>query len=115
MNKLDIPRIEKKLGDVKLSEQNYEEALKHYKDSVISIKLLFDDEGFLTEEKATELIEEVGIPVHLNLALCYLQMEDWNNVIHYSNKVLELKPDNLKAIYRRCRAYLKLKDVIINY
>jgi tetratricopeptide (TPR) repeat protein len=113
--KLEIPRIEKKLGDVKLSEKDYEAAIHHYKNSIMALKILFDDEQYnngLDDLKAAELIEEIGIPVHLNLAYCYLQLEEkWESVIYYCNKVLELKPDQLKALYRRCKAYLKLKNV----
>jgi len=110
----EIPRIEKKLGDVKNSEKNYDEAIIHYKNSIMALKILFDEDTSLLEDekKATDLIEEVGIPVHLNLAFCYLQLEDWKNVINFCNKVLELKPDHVKALYRRCKAYLKLKEVI---
>jgi tetratricopeptide (TPR) repeat protein len=114
-SKFEIPRIEKKLGDVKNSEKNYEEAITHYKNAIMALKILFDEDTSLSEDekKATDLIEEVGIPVHLNLAYCFLQLEDWKNVIFYCNKVLELKPDQLKALYRRCKAYIKLGDVII--
>ncbi len=112
-DKFEIPRIEKKLGDVNNSEKNYEEAIAHYKNSIMALKILFDDEKSLAEDekRATDLIEEVGIPVHLNLAFCFLQVEDWESVIYYCNKVLELNPENVKAIYRRCKAYLKLKEV----
>lgn len=112
-SKFEIPRIEKNLGDVKRSEKYYEEAITHYKNSIMALKILFDEEASLSEDekKATELIEEVGIPVHLNLAFCFLQLEDWKNVIFYCNKVLELQPDRVKAIYRRCKAYLQLREV----
>lgn len=116
-DKFEMPRIEKKLGDVKISEKKYEEAIHHYKNAIMVLKILFDEESSLVEDekKATELIEEVGIPVHLNMAFCFLQMEDWKNVIFYCNKVLELKPNHLKALYRRCKAYLHIKDVSFGY
>jgi tetratricopeptide (TPR) repeat protein len=113
-NRLEIPRIEKNLGDVKISEKNYEDAISHYKNSIMALKILFDDEKFSEDEKkATEIIENVGIPVHLNLAFCYLQLQDWINVEFYCTKVLELKPQQLKALYRRCKAYLNLKKVYL--
>jgi hypothetical protein len=44
----------------------------------MALKILFDEESTLLEDekKATELIEEVGIPAHLNMSLCYLQLEE---------------------------------------
>ncbi len=113
-NRFEIPKIEKNLGDICSSQKNYLEAIHHYKNSIMALKIIFDEETSLEEDnekRATELIEEVGIPVHLNLALCYLKIEDWKNVIYYCNKVLELKPDHIKAIYRRCIALIKTKDV----
>jgi hypothetical protein len=61
INKLELPQFEKKLGDINNKSNNYLEAIKHYKNAIIALKLLFDEEGLLTEEKATELIEEVGV------------------------------------------------------
>lgn len=111
-SRLEIPRIEKNLGDVKISEKKYEEAIPHYKNAIMALKILFDDEKFAEDEKkATELIENVGIPVHLNLAFCYMQLQDWNNVEFYCTKVLQLKPGQLKALYRRCKALLNLNKV----
>ena len=111
----EIPRIEKKVGDAKNAEKNYEEAIHHYKNSIIGLKKLFDEDTSLAsdDKKATDLIDEIGIPVHLNLAFCFLQLEDWKNVVFYANKVLELKPGHVKALYRRCKAFLKLEDVNI--
>jgi hypothetical protein len=61
INKLELPMFEKKLGDIKNKSHNYEEAIKHYKNSIIALKMIFDEEGLLTESKATELIEEIGV------------------------------------------------------
>jgi hypothetical protein len=49
------------------------------------------------------------------MAFCFLEVKDWKNVIEYCNKVLEIREDDLKAIYRRCRAYLSIgiKEVYI--
>ncbi len=110
---LEIPRIEKNLGDAKISEKNYEDAISHYKNSIMALKIIFDNENFSEDDsKATELIEDVGIPVHLNLAFCYMQLEDWINVEFYCTKVLQLKPGQAKALYRRCKANLNLNKVL---
>lgn len=42
------------------------------------------------------------------MAYCYMQLKEWENVILYCDKVLEIKKDDFKAIYRRCRAYLSI-------
>jgi hypothetical protein len=53
--------IEKKLGDKKLEEKNYEEAINHYKNSILSIKLIFDEDDLINEEKASNLIEKIAV------------------------------------------------------
>ena len=113
-NKLEVPSIEKRQGDNFLKDKNYHEALHHYKSAIVALKIVFDDEELNLandEEKATALINEVGIPSHLNSALCYLNLEDFVNVVFYCTKVLELDQDNVKALYRRCKANIKLEKV----
>ena len=40
-----------------------------------------------------------------------MQLKEWENVILYCDKVLEIKKDDFKAIYRRCRAYLSMGEI----
>ena len=42
----------------------------------------------------------------MNLALCYLKIGAYSEVITYANKILDVQPQNVKAIYRRAIAYL---------
>lgn len=48
------------------------------------------------------------------MAYCYLEKKDWENVITYCNKVLEIKKDDTKAIYRRCKAYIAMGIKAVN-
>jgi len=41
-----------------------------------------------------------------------MQKQEWTGVFHHTNKVLELDNKNIKAIYRRCKAYIYLAKVI---
>ena len=45
---------------------------------------------------------------HLNLAACYLKKEKFNSVIDHSTKALELESDNVKGLFRRGQAHVKL-------
>jgi len=49
------------LGDAKRQSKDYEDALYHYKNSLLAIKLLFDEEGLVDEEKACFLIEKIAV------------------------------------------------------
>jgi regulator of sirC expression with transglutaminase-like and TPR domain len=42
-----------------------------------------------------------------------MKQEDWKMCVYYCDKVLEIKPQDPKALYRRCYAYLKLREVEI--
>ena len=59
--KIDIPEIEKKIGDLKRQSKIYDDAILHYTNSILAIKFLFDEEGLISEEKANELIEKIAV------------------------------------------------------
>eukprot|EP00890_Picochlorum_soloecismus_P002476 jgi/Picsp_1/3229/NSC_06069-R1_chloroplast-targeted protein len=46
---------------------------------------------------------------HSNLANCYLQMQDWTNVVQHCNLVLVDDRVNMKALYRRGQAHMGMK------
>lgn len=45
------------------------------------------------------------IPVLLNYAQCRLLDNDYYAVIEHCNEILQLEPDNIKALYRRAKAH----------
>lgn len=47
---------------------------------------------------------------NLNLAACYMKLEDYRSSLNYCNEVLELDPRNEKALYRRGQANFALKN-----
>ncbi|KAF3339578.1 TPR repeat-containing thioredoxin TTL1-like protein [Carex littledalei] len=44
-----------------------------------------------------------------NLAACHWQLETWENCIEICNQVLQIRPDNDKALVRRADSYAKLE------
>jgi len=84
--------------------------MKHYSKAIMGIKILTDDKVLNSEEELGKYINEIGIPVHFRLSYCYMLKEEWKSVIYYTNKVLQLEPQNAKAVYRRCLSYIKLND-----
>ena len=46
----------------------------------------------------------------LNLAACYLKSENHNKVTEYCGSALELEPNNVKGLFRRGQAYVKLHE-----
>ncbi|CAK6974210.1 peptidyl-prolyl cis-trans isomerase FKBP5 [Scomber scombrus] len=51
-------------------------------------------------------IQDFVIKAHLNLALCFLRMKEFSQVVENCNKVIELDECNEKALYRRGEARL---------
>ena len=43
-----------------------------------------------------------------NLAACHWQLETWENCIEICNQVLQIRPDNYKALVRRADSYAKV-------
>jgi AH receptor-interacting protein len=50
-------------------------------------------------------IESDKIPLLLNYSQCQLMLGNYFDVIRYTGQVLEFDPNNVKALYRRGRAY----------
>lgn len=45
---------------------------------------------------------------HMNLAIGYLKQGQYTEVLEHCDKGLSLEPDNIKGLYRRSQAYIKL-------
>ena len=78
-------------------------------------------------EKAVELLNDFGsveeLPVslldqhnllnlqcHLNLGACYLKKEDFEKVVSYCSKAIDVDDTNVKGLFRRGQAYVKLNQ-----
>ena len=100
-NRLQVPYIEKKLGDNMISEKKYEDALKHFSKAIMSVKII-TDENALDAKGIENLIKEVALPSNLNISLCHMKLKDWKSVITHTSRVLEFDSKNVKGYYRRC-------------
>lgn len=72
--------------------------------------LSFLDEDLLMQLEGPHLEKAniVKLPLHLNLAACDLQLEDWTSALENCDEVLREQPNNAKAIFRRGRARFAL-------
>ena len=90
IKKLDSKEIDnitltlKELGNQQFKLKHFQEALKFY-NFALDIK---EDPVFYS-----------------NISACYVSLADWDNVIQYCNKALDLKPDYSKVLLRRASAY----------
>jgi hypothetical protein len=59
---MKIPEEEKKMGDEARTEKNYIKAISHYKNALVALRIIFNEEG-LSEDQATKVIEDVGVSI----------------------------------------------------
>lgn len=88
--------------DVNMSFKKFSRALKY----LISINLK-------TEDLAADICKECNLlkmQCYLNLAACQLQSGNFAAVVPNCTKALDIDKDNLKGLFRRGEAYLKLED-----
>jgi len=84
-------KLLKEQGNKYLKEGKLELALKKYNRS----------KNYLSGFKENEECNQLQTAIHSNLALVYLKQNNNDEVIANCNKVLELDPNNIKALYRR--------------
>ena len=115
----DHDRRKLKSGDrMRLVMRNKEEATELFKGSNFAhaaaryTKSLGHCHKFIdmTPEIKKE-VESVKVSLYLNLAQCYLKLEQWSKVVPNCKDALTFDPDNVKALYRRAYALIKLKQI----
>lgn len=72
------------------------------------IEFANDDYDTKDKEELDKLRVSLLISTNLNLALCFLKIKDHASAREACDKVLELDPDNEKALFRRGQANLDL-------
>ncbi|XP_034230192.1 AH receptor-interacting protein [Thrips palmi] len=102
--KLDqVPKLREE-GNKHYKEQKYDAACESY-----SIALGFIEQLMLKEKpRDTEWLElqELKMPLLLNLSQCKLKQGDFYTVIEHCSTVLSVHPDNEKALFRRAKAHM---------
>lgn len=53
---------------------------------------------------------QLKLSLYLNLAQCYIKLENWDNVIRNCNDALAIENGNAKALFRRASAFEAKKD-----
>lgn len=62
------------------------------------------------ESMIQKILDEVELPGWMNIGLCYLKIGAYSQVLDMMNKVLEGKPDNVKALYWWGLAWVNMED-----
>lgn len=103
--KLQQAEIAKEKGTKYFKEEKYTLATKQYKKIINYLDTESSLEG-QEEEKRKSLL----LAAHLNMSLCYLKAGEPIRAIQASDKALELDEKNVKGLFRRGQAKLKVNE-----
>lgn len=84
---------------------NYRPAAARYHKALTHTAKFFD----LSKEDETE-VESLKKTLHLNLASCYLKLENWEQALRNCEDALHIDPLNVKALFRRSQYFEHKKD-----
>jgi tetratricopeptide (TPR) repeat protein len=85
---------------------NYRMAAARYHKALTHAAKFFD----LGPDDQTE-VNNLKLSINLNIAQCYLKMENWDQAIRYADESLVLSPTSAKALFRRAAAFESKKDL----
>ncbi|XP_076326507.1 peptidyl-prolyl cis-trans isomerase FKBP4-like [Tachypleus tridentatus] len=103
--KLEQSEVVKTKGTDYFKAGKYSMAIKQYKKIVSFLEFEKYD-----EEERKKQCETLLLAAHLNLAMCYLKVDNNKEAISSCDKALEKDPNNVKGFFRRGQARMGLKD-----
>ncbi|KAK9516747.1 hypothetical protein VZT92_024661 [Zoarces viviparus] len=105
VEKLEQSSIVKDKGTQYFKEGKYKQASVQYK----RIVSWLEHESSLSEEDEKKA-KALRLAAHLNLAMCFLKLQEPNQVLENCDKALELQASNEKALFRRGEALFGMKE-----
>ncbi|XP_050465323.1 aryl-hydrocarbon-interacting protein-like 1 [Cataglyphis hispanica] len=103
----NIPHLKEK-GNALFREKKYNSAAETYAKAIGILEQLMLAEKPNDEEWLS--LNQMKIPLLLNYAQCKLLNKEYYSVIEHCSTVLKTEPDNVKALYRRGKAYISVWD-----
>lgn len=103
--RIEAANERKKRGNESYKKKNWSDATIHYR---IGLSYLPAEYAMQVEGKHLDQLNEIRVPLLVNLSACKMQAEDWNGTIMDTTEALVTGGMNLKALYRRAVARFKL-------
>ncbi|XP_053741301.1 peptidyl-prolyl cis-trans isomerase FKBP4 [Synchiropus splendidus] len=103
--KLEQSSVVKEKGTQYFKEGKYKKASVQYK----RIVSWLEHESSLSGEEETKA-KALKLAAHLNLAMCYLKLQEPNQALESCDKALEMDGSNEKALFRRGEALYGMKE-----
>ncbi|OMJ92794.1 hypothetical protein SteCoe_4433 [Stentor coeruleus] len=109
MDYISVSYSYKEQGNMFWKKPDIENAIKEYSKALLCLNHIFKENLVSSEKETMKLVKEIQIPCLLNLAACHLKAgEKYEKAIIHCNDVLNIEPDNTKALYRRACANIEL-------
>ena len=97
----------KKEADNYFKTKKFNVAINFYNLALAKIDEIFSNPNLIRENNNSKiLIYKISIPIYLNLALCYLNINNNEKCIELCNKVLEIEKENKIALFRKAKALI---------
>lgn len=93
-------------GQTLFRQEHWAEAQTRFVQALACVGGIYDT----ANEENMAKKNEISISCHLNIASCSVKLGLWRNAVNNCTSVLELSPDNAKALFRRGQAQLALKE-----
>ncbi|XP_067205649.1 aryl-hydrocarbon-interacting protein-like 1 [Linepithema humile] len=103
----NIPHLKEK-GNALFREKKYDDASEIYAKAIGMLEQLMLAEK--PNDKEWLSLNQMKLPLLLNYAQCKLINKEFYSVIEHCTTVLKTEPDNVKALYRRGKAYIGVWD-----
>jgi tetratricopeptide (TPR) repeat protein len=100
-SKIQVAEKEKNLGNECFKKGENQKALKHYHQALLNLNGLV---GLSNDE--TKQVNNLKVLVNNNMAAVYIKNGNLPKALNASNIVLQIEPKNVKALFRRGKAYL---------
>ena len=88
----------KEQGKGFIQKQQYQNAIEIYQQCAANLHELLDNKEYT--KKHEEVKNQLAL-IHSNMALCYLKLENWEEVEMECDEVLKFDENNIKALYRK--------------
>jgi len=104
--KLQKAALEKDNGNKYFKEGDNAKAVYHYHCALMYVKGLHN-----VSEQDTKKVNEIKIACDNNLAAVHMKEGQYRKVIPCCSRVLAIEPSNVKALFRRGKAYIMDQDL----
>lgn len=106
----EVPMYEKDKGTEYFKNGNIEMAAKSFSKAVLALRLMTQNNEITAQEITDVYLDRVIIPCNLNISLCYYNMQNYESCVTFCNQVQQIDKANIKALLRRSKSYIKLKN-----